>query len=66
MVRAAAAWALVRYGGLTQREAAPVLGLGTGAAVSQQMRKWQRGLQCEPCWRRIASELERKLADANV
>jgi hypothetical protein len=40
VARAAAAWALVRYAGLSQREAAEELGVSTGAAVSHQIAKW--------------------------
>jgi len=40
-LRGVAAWLLVKYSGLTQRDAAAVLGVGTGAAVSIQIRKAQ-------------------------
>ena len=39
MVRPVAAYALCRYGGLTQRQAAEVMGLRSGVAVSLQIKK---------------------------
>ena len=63
--RGAAAWALVRYAGLTQRAAAEVLGMGTGAAVSQQVAKWRRAVLAEPRWRTMESRLDQTLATAN-
>jgi len=38
-VRAVAAYALTRYGGLTQRETGEVLGVGSGKAVSKQLAR---------------------------
>jgi hypothetical protein len=63
--RGAAAWALVRHAGLTERAAAAVLGMGTGAAVSQQLAKWRRIVLTDPRWQTVESELNRKLASAN-
>jgi len=40
-LRGVAARLLVKYSGLTQREVAALLGVGTGAAVSTQIRKVQ-------------------------
>lgn len=40
--RAMAAAVLCRYGGLRQREVAGLLGLGTGAAVSHQLKRLER------------------------
>jgi REP element-mobilizing transposase RayT len=43
--RAAACWYLQREGGLTQREVAERLGLGSGAAVGYQIRQWKQRRQ---------------------
>jgi len=37
--RAVAAWSLVRFAGLSQREVAQVLHMGSGSAVSQQITR---------------------------
>ena len=63
--RGAAAWALVRHAGLTEREAAEVLRMGTGAAVSQQLSNWRHAVLSDPHWQRIEAALERSLAAAN-
>jgi putative transposase len=63
--RGAAAWALIRHAGLTQRAAAEVLGMGTGAAVSQQVAKWRRTVLSEGKWQTMESRLEQKLAAGN-
>ena len=39
LVRPVAAYALCHYGGLTQREAASLMGLRSGVAVSLQLKK---------------------------
>lgn len=39
--RAAACWCLQTEGGLTQREVASWMGLGSGAAVGYQIKRWQ-------------------------
>jgi predicted transcriptional regulator len=65
LARAVAAWALVRHAGLTQREAAAVLGMSTGAAVSQQLTKWQTAVGKEQRWQSIVAELNQRLARAN-
>jgi len=62
LARAAAACALVRHAGLTQRAAAAVLRMNTGAAVSQQLRKWQTIVGQEQNWQPIVTELNRRLA----
>ena len=59
--RALAAWALVRYADLNQREAAGVLGLGIGAAVSQLVARWRQAVAVEAQWRTVGSELDSKL-----
>jgi hypothetical protein len=43
--RAIASRMLCDHGGLTQRQAAQVLGIGTGAPISQQLRKLARELE---------------------
>lgn len=50
--RAVAGRLLCLYGGLTQREAAVVLGLGTGVAVSCQMKRLKQLMAIEPRFRR--------------
>ena len=60
-VRPVAARMLTRYGGLTQRQAAQVLGLGTGAAVSIQVRRVQEAIAKDPAVRRHVENLERRL-----
>jgi hypothetical protein len=64
-LRGAAAWALLRHAGLDQRATAAVLGMGTGAAVSQQLSKWRAA--CNPGSRGqvLAAEIDRNLAAAN-
>jgi REP element-mobilizing transposase RayT len=64
LARAAAAWALVRYAGLTQRSAAVALGLGTGAAVSHQLARWQEVIAQGQEWETFIGELDRKLRNA--
>jgi hypothetical protein len=63
--RGAAAWALVRHAGLTQRGAAEVLGIGSGAAVSQQLTNWRLAVQNEERLSQIQTELQQRLASAN-
>ena len=64
-VRGAAAWALVRHAGLTEREAGEVLCMGTGAAVSQQLSNWRHAVLSDSHWQRIEAALERSLTAAN-
>ena len=61
LAQAAAAWALVRYAGLSQRGAATVLGVGTGSAVSHQIAKWQGLIGQDQSWRALSGELDRRL-----
>jgi predicted transcriptional regulator len=61
VARAAAAWALVRYAGLSQREVAEELGVSTGAAVSHQIAKWQEVIGQEQSWRDLRGELDLRL-----
>ncbi len=39
MARAAAAWLLSRHGGMNQRDVGAWLGMGTGSAVCQQVKR---------------------------
>jgi putative transposase len=61
LVRTAAAWALVRHAGLTERSAAAVLSIRTGSAVSQQLSKWHRAVLRDPQCQAIESEVDRRL-----
>jgi len=51
LARAAAAWAVVRYAGLSQGDAAAALGMGTGSAVTHQSAKWQEVVAQQQPWR---------------
>jgi hypothetical protein len=61
-LRAMAAWALLRHGGLNQRAAAAALGMGSGAAVSQQLAKWRARAARELSWRDLAAAIDCRLA----
>ena len=61
LVRAMLAQALTKHAGLTQREAAAELGLGTGAAVSLQLRRLQEAMEKDPYCRRQWEALESHL-----
>ena len=63
--RAAAVWALVRHAGLTEREAAKALGMGTGSAASQQLGKWRHWVLTDPRCQAMERELDRALSTAN-
>jgi len=66
--RAIASRMLCEHGGLTQRQAAGVLGIGNGACVSAHLRKLSRGLEMDRKLRGqvdgIAAELRRRREDA--
>ena len=62
----AAAWALVRHAGLTERAAAMVLGMRTGSVVSPQLAKWRRTLVTDARYQAIGLALERRLEPANL
>lgn len=62
LLRAAAAWALQRYSGMNQREVAEVLGMGSGASVSQQMAKWRVAVSQESRWRAMAEQMDQHFA----
>ena len=59
--RALAARLLCDYGGLTQREAATVLGLRSGAAVSAQLQNLAQRLSTDPALRRQMAALAAQL-----
>jgi hypothetical protein len=59
--RAVAARMLCRYGGLTQRAAAPILGVRTGVAVSCQLRKLSQLLESDKALRERLRRIERQL-----
>ena len=59
--RAVTARMLCRYGGLTQRRAAGILGVRTGVAVSCQLRKLTGLLQSDPGLQEEVSRVERRL-----
>ena len=60
--RAVAARMLCTHGGLTQREAATVLGLGTGVAVSCQLRHLNDLLAAEPAFRKRVEKFTRRMS----
>lgn len=61
ILRPAACWALQRFAGLTQREVADQLEMGTGAAVSQQTARWHRLVATDAQARGMAAGIESKL-----
>lgn len=61
--RAIAARCLVRFSGLTQREAGEQLGIGTGGSVSAQLRKLDAAMKSDRALRSLVIDLERDLAD---
>ena len=60
--RALASRMLMKYGGLTQRAVAPLMGLGTGAAVSIQVRKLAELAASDRRLRKQIARLDRRLA----
>jgi hypothetical protein len=40
---------------------AAALGMGTGAAVSQQLAKWRKRAESETAWRNLATRIDRRL-----
>lgn len=62
MVRPVVAYALCRYAGCTQREAAEVMGLGSGVAVSLQIKKMQEQLKSDKTLQRQIERLKQLLA----
>lgn len=63
MLRAVAARYLCRYSGLTQRAVADVLEIGSGAAVSRQMRKLAEYLSTDKRLCRRMREAQRRLEE---
>jgi hypothetical protein len=61
MVRPVAAYALCRHGGLTQRQAAEVMGLRSGVAVSLQIKKLHEQIESNKKVRDILANLENRL-----
>jgi hypothetical protein len=59
--RAVAGRMLCRYGGLTQRAVAPLLGLRTGVAVSCQLQRLNRLMDTDPALRKAVEALQRQL-----
>lgn len=64
VLRGAAARMLCRYAGLTQRQAAGVLEIGTGAAAGRQMRRLKERLIADRSLRRKIAAIEKTLNDA--
>lgn len=62
-LRAVAAQLLIRFGGQTQRQAAEHLGMGTGGAVSAQMRKLPGLLAEDRGLRRLVEKVEERLEE---
>ncbi|MEI6809539.1 MAG: transposase [bacterium] len=60
--RAVAGCMLCKYGGMTQREAAKVLGLKSGVAVSCQLRHLRELLTAGDELKKVVERLDRKLA----
>lgn len=60
--RGLAAWMLVRYGGLTQRAVADLLGLSTGAAVSFRLRALNEQCREDPRLATRLAAVEKRLA----
>ena len=60
--RAAAGLLLCKYGGMTQRDAARILGLKCGSAVSVQVRKLREKVAEDSEMRMALTRLERRLA----
>jgi chromosomal replication initiation ATPase DnaA len=61
-LRAVASRMLCKYGGLTQREAASVLGVKTGVAVSCQLKKLKTLLETDQSMRRLVERLEKRFS----
>jgi hypothetical protein len=60
--RAVASRFLVQYSGLTQREVAAYLSLGTGGAVSAQLRKLETAVEANRKLKRLMRTAEKKIA----
>ena len=64
VLRAVAARFLCRYAGLTQREAAARLGIGTGSAISRQMKRFSDRLSEDPGLQCRIGKVEQRLTEA--
>lgn len=62
-LRGVAARMLVRYAGMTQREAADALGVGTGAAISRQERKLAEDIKQDRGLRQSIENVEYRLKE---
>ena len=60
--RAVASRMLCKYGGLTQREVASMLGLQTGAAVSCQLKRLRTLVDTDPRMQRLVERLEKRFS----
>jgi len=60
-LRAVACRFLLKYAGLTQREVADLLGMGSGAAVSIQVKRYEDWLAADTRLRGLAGKTERNL-----
>ncbi len=65
ILRGIAARVLCRFAGLTQREAAGVLGMKTGAAVGQHLERLRTRLHADEALRRQLATLENALAGSS-
>ncbi len=61
MVRPVAAYSLCRYGGLLQRQAAQVMGLRSGVAVSLQIKKLHEQIESTKKLKDILANLKNRL-----
>ncbi len=65
-LRAIAARMLVRFGALTQRQVAALLEMGTGGAVSAQVRRLPQLLAADRHLRRVVKKVEKRLEAART
>ena len=61
MVRPVVAYALCRYGGRTQRQAAEIIGLRSGVAVSLQIKKLHEQMESDKKLKAIMNEVKNRL-----
>ena len=60
-LRAVAGRFLLKYAGLTQREVADLLGMGSGASVSIQVKRYEDWFTVDARLRKMAGKTERNL-----
>ena len=65
MVRPAVAYALCQYGGFTQRQAADIMDLRSGAAVSLQIKRLHEQLLLNNKLRATLENIESQLENLN-